>query len=103
MAAQLMATKGWSLRLLSRCRARATIPLPVPLSPLMKTLESVSAARATASKTRFMASLGPMMFCPSRSERVRRRSRFTSRDRRAFSMPLRIWTSSSRLSKGLVR
>ncbi|MNF00999.1 hypothetical protein D3C80_1999230 [compost metagenome] len=45
MAAQLMAMKGLSRRGLSRCTARATTSLPVPLSPQISTLEGLSAMR----------------------------------------------------------
>ncbi len=45
MAAQLIATNGASARGLSACSDRANSSLPVPLSPSIKTVVSVAAAR----------------------------------------------------------
>ena len=46
IAAQLIATNGFSARGLLRWMARATSSLPVPLSPVISTVESVGATRA---------------------------------------------------------
>jgi len=51
MAAQLTWTKDSSLRRLLRWIARATSSFPTPLSPVMKTVAFVGAARRTASQT----------------------------------------------------
>ena len=51
MAAQLTWTNASSLRRLLRWMARATSSLPTPLSPVMRTVAFVGAARATASRT----------------------------------------------------
>ena len=47
MAAQLIATNGASARGLSACSDRANSSLPVPLSPSMRTVVSVAAARCS--------------------------------------------------------
>ena len=59
MAAQLTRTSGLSARPLARGCERATSSLPVPVSPVMSTVESVLATRLMASKTAFMQSLRP--------------------------------------------
>ena len=52
MAPQLTATKGASRRGERAWMARATSSLPVPLSPVMSTVELVGATERTRSKTR---------------------------------------------------
>ena len=42
-----------------RCISRASISLPVPFSPVMSMLASVTATFSTVSRMRFMASLPP--------------------------------------------
>src|SRR5690554_7179834 len=44
MAPQLTTTNGASRRALRSCKSRATISLPVPLSPIINTLASVGPA-----------------------------------------------------------
>jgi hypothetical protein len=50
-AAQLTLIKGFSARALLECRALAISSLPVPLSPVIKTVASVGATRATFAMT----------------------------------------------------
>ena len=59
MAAQLSLTKVRSRRGLRSCRARATSSLPVPVSPRMRTVESVGATVSTCLRTRRSAALSP--------------------------------------------
>ena len=59
IAAQLMATNGPSLRPLFAWSALATSSLPVPLSPVMSTVVSVSATRVTSSHILSIAGLVP--------------------------------------------
>ncbi len=49
IAAQLIATNGPPCRLLRRWMARATISLPVPLSPVMSTVALTGATRSMRS------------------------------------------------------
>ena len=65
IAAQLTATKGFALRRPCSCRARATSSLPVPVSPRIKTVASLSAARPIVFCTRRIASLEPMSWLVS--------------------------------------
>ena len=55
MAAMFMATKGPPARGLEVWISRATTSLPVPVSPRMRTLASVSATWSMRSSTRRMA------------------------------------------------
>ena len=57
IAAQLIATNGPLAPRLARWSALATSSLPVPLSPVMSTVVSVSATRATRSYIFFIAAL----------------------------------------------
>jgi len=61
-APQLTAMKGLYFRELLVWMALATSSLPVPVSPLMKTVALVSATVRIISKTFRMALLFPMMF-----------------------------------------
>ena len=61
MAPQLMARKRSLRRGLARWRALATSSLPVPLSPMMSTLERVGATSFICSKSRSMGAERPMM------------------------------------------
>ena len=78
IAAQLMATNGPSLRGLRWWMALATSSLPVPLSPVMSTVVSVSATRATRSYIFFIALLVPRMSSNRCWSTTTRRRRFTS-------------------------
>ena len=61
MAAQLILMKGRSARDDRSWRARATSSLPVPLSPVMSTVEGVSATLAKTSNTPRIAVDPPIM------------------------------------------
>ncbi len=61
-AEQLTATNGAFWRLLLKCSARATSSLPVPLSPWMRIVLSVSATLLMRLKTSVIARLVPTMF-----------------------------------------
>ena len=60
IAAQFTATKGLALRRPWSCNARATSSLPVPVSPRIRTVASLSAAMPIAFCTRRIASLAPI-------------------------------------------
>ena len=60
-AAQLNATNGPVLRGPRWCTARATSSLPVPLSPVISTVASVSARRASIAYTSCITGLSPIM------------------------------------------
>ena len=49
MAAQFTLMRGWVRRELPRCSAWATSSFPVPLSPVMSTVDGESATRAMTS------------------------------------------------------
>ncbi len=61
MAPQLTATKGLFARGLLKCKALATISLPVPLSPRMSTEALYSQIFLIVSKTWSIISLLPIM------------------------------------------
>ena len=61
MAAQLMARNGPCFLKLLKWKDLATSSLPVPLSPRMSTVMSLSAACFTSAYTRFIWSLPPTM------------------------------------------
>ena len=72
MAAALTGMSGPSFRRLSRWMARASTSLPVPLSPWIRIVRSVGAARWAMSSTRLSGSHCPMISskpvaCPARS------------------------------------
>ncbi len=103
MAAQLIFTKGPSRRGLLKWMAPAIISLPVPDSPVMRTVASAGATWATVSRSRTMAGALPMRF--RRSKRLPRlsfRRAFSSRRRRC-SMARSIFRRSSSKSRGLGR
>ena len=58
-SAQFTGTKGPFARRLRSWSARATSSLPVPLSPVIRTVLSVAAALRTVATTRWMAALTP--------------------------------------------
>ncbi len=60
MAAQLILIRGCSLRTDCECSALATSSLPVPDSPVMSTVEGVSATRSMMLKISCMAAPVPM-------------------------------------------
>ena len=60
MAAQLMGTKLAPARCDKSCRERATISLPVPLSPVIKTVELDAATTGSKSRIARMESLSPI-------------------------------------------
>ena len=60
MAAQLMGTKFAPARCDKSCKERATISLPVPLSPVIKTVELDAATTGSRSRMARMASLSPI-------------------------------------------
>ena len=93
IAPQFTATNGFSLRGERLWIARATISLPVPLSPLMTTLAFEGATFFTSSKTRCIAGPEPIMSVPGARAARRRRSSCTSRIVSFFS---RARSSTSR-------
>ena len=101
MAAQLTATKGWSARLPCLWMARATISLPVPLSPVSRMVALLSRTESTAWSTWRNAGLSPTRLsncaCSSSSARMRALSRMMSRNCRALATVM----SSSSMSNGL--
>jgi hypothetical protein len=99
-AAQLTGRKGAPARVLRRWSARATSSLPVPLSPVMRTVVRLGATFSTRPHTAFIAWLSPTHSPPRPPLRERRSCRFSSRSPR-FSRA--FWTSSfsSSLSNGL--
>ena len=102
MAPQLTETKGLSRRGLLKWMARATSSLPVPLSPVIITVDGLSAILRMVSKTSTMRALLPMMFsklCWVSS--CLRRYWFSSRRRLRSSAFLTIRLTSSSLN-GLV-
>ena len=60
MAAQLMGTKLPPLRSDWSCRARATNSLPVPLSPVIKTVAAEEATRSIRCRMASAPALAPM-------------------------------------------
>ena len=102
-AAQLTLTKGRSTRLESRCSARATSSLPVPLSPRTSTVMSVSATCSMISRTSRIFGSSPQSISSSASERTRPRSSSTSCFSARFSSAFWKATSSSSTSNGLRR
>ncbi len=62
MAPQLTTTNGPSRRGLAKWMARATSSLPVPLSPVMRTVPSTRAIFSMSWKTEFIRPLVPTMF-----------------------------------------
>jgi hypothetical protein len=60
MAAQLMGTKLAPARCDKSCSERATISLPVPLSPVINTVELDAATTGSKSRIARMASLSPI-------------------------------------------
>ena len=103
MAPQLMARKGCLRRRLSSWMVRATISLPVPLSPRRSTVASVGATRAILSYTSCIEAERPTRG----PKRPRRRSSSRSAPISARSSPLfgtRASTERSRcMFTGLVR
>ena len=63
IAAQLIATNGRSARRLLLWIARATSSLPVPLSPVISTVESLGATRPMRRKSARITGLSPIMWC----------------------------------------
>jgi hypothetical protein len=61
MAPQLMGTKGFSARVLLRCRARTRSSLPVPDSPVTRTVLSEGATLARIRNTSCKAELFPII------------------------------------------
>ncbi len=61
-ALQFTGMKGANCRRLLKCSARATNSLPVPLSPRIKIVESVSATRCTILNTPCIAEEAPMIW-----------------------------------------
>src|SRR5580704_17888546 len=68
MAAQFNLTKGRPHRELRLCIACAISSLPVPVSPWIKTVESVGATRSTCSSTDSRAGLLPIICSNLRSQ-----------------------------------
>ena len=65
--AQFMGTNALSRRELARCSAWAISSLPVPVSPVMSTEQSVSATRRTMSNTRSSCGSSPTISGQTRS------------------------------------
>ena len=82
IAAQLTATKGLCLRVLVSWIAWATSSLPVPLSPRISTVRSVSATFWIVSKTRRIPAPEPIRFANPYSRWICSRSSRFSRSRR---------------------
>ena len=70
MAAQLTCTRVRSRRIDWRWMARATSSLPVPLSPVTRTVAGVGAALSMVSRRRRMAGAEPMS-CSGSERRLR--------------------------------
>jgi hypothetical protein len=70
MAAQLSFTNVRSLRALPLWRARAISSLPVPVSPVMSTAESVGATTSTCRSTSRTVGLSPITSSIRRSVRI---------------------------------
>ena len=87
IAAQFTTTNGRSWRSPPAWIARATISLPVPLSPLIRTLALLSATCEISSKTRCIEGPLPMML------RSRSRCRSSLR-RRRFSLASSFFSSA---------
>ena len=83
MAPQLIATKGWSRRGPWSWMARATTSLPVPLSPVTRTVVRVGATFSTSWRTSSMAGEAPRIASPPvRCSPIRwRRTRFSASER----------------------
>jgi hypothetical protein len=77
-APQFSAMNGWSRRVDSACRLRATSSLPVPVSPLIITGTSVAATLAIRSRTCAIAGDRPMMRVPAAGPASSRRSAWFS-------------------------
>ena len=90
--------KGPAFRQLLKCSARATNSLPVPVSPLIKTVTSVSLIRSISARTLRIAPLAPIMSSAGRSVPAAA-GRGNARSRKTRSTTKRI----SSTSKGLVR
>ena len=73
-AAQLILIHGPSRRALRSCSALAISSLPVPLSPMISTLASVSATEAMVSITRWMPGADPRISLSAVCSTSRRRS-----------------------------
>ena len=102
IAVQLIGTKGLSARLPWKWIVRATTSLPVPLSPLIKTLLRLCAICRMSAKISRMAGLVPIS-SPSWLvwSTARRRRRFSSSStRRSKARSIAIRTTSG--SKGFV-
>jgi len=101
-APQFTETKGPLRRLDSQCSAWATSSLPVPLSPVIITVEPLSAVLRMVSNTSSILGLRPTKFSKPRSRRSwRLRAWFSSCSRRRSSALRTVSFSSSSL-KGLV-
>ena len=84
--AQLMAIKGLCALRLLRWIARATSSLPVPVSPVIRTVVSFGATLAIVSRIAQMLSLSPKISCgPSSCSTAVLRTAFSRRERSAFA------------------
>ncbi len=92
-AAQLTFTSGCGLRLLARCSASATSSLPVPDSPVMRTVASDGATLPMSLKTSSIGLLLPTI-------RSRSASRLPSSSRRALTSEAMSACSKTRSQRG---
>ena len=100
IAAQFTATKGACLRALCWCSAWATSSLPVPLSPRISTVRSVSATFWIVAKTRRIAGPEPIRLSKPKSRSRRARSMRFSRASAVRSSARFTTRRISSLSKG---
>ncbi len=101
IAPTLTGTKGPCARLLRRCMSRATTSLPVPLSPVMSTVEFVGATRVTRSYTFFIT--GEPLSRKASSRSASRLPRFAIFSNDAAAIALFRRRTSSAGSKGFTR
>ena len=101
IAPQFSATNGSSARSLSSCRARAATSLPVPLSPVIRTVICVPAARRRRSETRAMAGEAPTSRPRPRGWRPAEVTSLTVRSSSAWRSAPRTEASSRIGSRGL--
>jgi len=100
MATQLSLTKGLSRRGLWWWMACATSSLPVPLSPQMSTVTSLSTTLCARSNTARIGPLWPTMLSKPKWLSSRSLSESTSRTSARFSIALRTTMVSSPRWKG---
>ncbi len=102
MAEQFTPTNDFSARPERAWMDRATSSLPVPVSPVMRTVARLGATRLIRSRTRSIAALRPTISGAALTSFTCRRSRATSRRSSASSWARRSVRSSSSVRNGLL-